>query len=44
MNTLEKFYIFRETNYRLTVKPNIIFNTIVQHDPHRGIHKAYSTQ
>jgi len=36
MDTLERFYIFRETNInnqineRLTVKPNIIFGTIVQ--------------
>jgi hypothetical protein len=44
MDTLEKFYIFRETklykqiNDKLAVKPNIIFDTIVQKDPHRGIH------
>jgi hypothetical protein len=50
MNTLEKSYIFREPklnnriNDKLTVKPNIIFDTIVQHDPHRGIHNAHSTQ
>jgi hypothetical protein len=50
VNTLEKFYIFRETklnnqiNEKLTVKPNIIFDTIVQHDPQRGIHNAHSTQ
>jgi len=43
MDTLEKFYIFRETkisnqiNDRLTIKPNIIFKTIVQKDPHRGL-------
>jgi len=36
MDTLERFYIFPETNInnqindRLTVKPNIIFGTIVQ--------------
>jgi hypothetical protein len=50
MNTLEKFYIFHETksnnqiNDKLTVKPNIIFDTIVQQDPHRGIPNAHSTQ
>jgi hypothetical protein len=39
MNTLEKFYIFRETrlnnqiNDKSTVKPNIIFDTIVKPDP-----------
>jgi hypothetical protein len=43
MDTLERFYIFRETklnnqiNDKLTVKPNIIFETIVQKDPHRGL-------
>jgi hypothetical protein len=47
MDTLERFYIFRETklnnqiNDRLTVKPNIIFETTVQKDPHRGIPNAY---
>ena len=44
MDTLEKFYIFRETkldnqiNDKLAVRPNIIFETIVQKDAHRGIH------
>jgi hypothetical protein len=43
MDTLERFYIFRETklnnqiNDKLTVKLNIIFGTIVQKDPHRGL-------
>jgi len=47
MDTLERFYIFRETeinnqiNDRLTIKPNIIFDTIVQKDPHRGLPAAY---
>jgi hypothetical protein len=42
MDTLEKFYIFRETkldnqiNDKLAVRPNITFETIVQKDPHRG--------
>ena len=49
MDTLEKFYIFRETelnnqiNDKLYVKPNIIFDTIVQKDPHRGIHSTCHT-
>ena len=43
MNALEKFYIFRETklnnqiNDKLTVKPNAIFDVIIQNDPHKGI-------
>jgi len=43
MDTLERFYIFRETkinnqiNDKLTIKPNIIFKTIIQKDPHRGL-------
>ena len=47
MDTLERFYIFRENkisnqyNDRLTTKPNIIFETIVQKDPHRGLPAAY---
>jgi hypothetical protein len=46
MDTLERFYIFRETkhnnqiNDKLTVKPNIVFETIVQSDPHSGLHTA----
>jgi hypothetical protein len=42
MDTLEKFYIFRETklnnqiNDKLAVKPNIIFDTIVQKIPIEG--------
>jgi hypothetical protein len=49
MDTLEKFYIFRETklnnqiNDKLAVEPNIIFNTIVQKDPHRWIHNICRT-
>jgi hypothetical protein len=42
-DTIEKFYIFRETKLdnqinKLAVIPNIIFGTTVQKDPHRGIH------
>jgi hypothetical protein len=50
MDTLEKFYIFCETklnnqiNDKLAIKPNIIFDTIVQKDPHRGIPNVNSTQ
>jgi hypothetical protein len=50
MNTLEKFYIFHETklnspiNDKLEVKSNIIFDTIVHQDPHRGIPNAHSMQ
>ena len=42
MDTLERYYIFRETklniqiNDTLTVKPNIIFETIVDKNIHRG--------
>jgi hypothetical protein len=49
MDTLEKFYIFPEMklnhqiNDKLAVKPNIIFYTIVQKDPHRGIHNICHT-
>ena len=48
MDTLEKFYIYRETkinnqvNSRMTVKSNIIFDTIVCNDPHRGLPNTYS--
>jgi len=47
MDTLERFTIFRETkiknqiNDRMTIKPNIIFETIVQKVPHRGLPAAY---
>jgi len=47
MDTLERFYIFRETklnkqiNESLTIKPNIIFETIVQKYPHRGLPATY---
>jgi len=50
MDTLEKFYIFRETKInnqiddRMTVKSNIIFDTIVRNDPYRGPPNAYSAQ
>jgi len=44
LDTLEKFYIYRETknrnqiNDRLTVQSNLIFKTIVRHSPQRGQH------
>ena len=50
MDTFERFYIFRETKLnnqiadKPTVKSNIIFDTIVQKDPHKGICNVYSTQ
>jgi hypothetical protein len=46
MDTLEKYYIFRETKFniqindKLTVKPNIIFEPIVHEDPYRGLSAA----
>jgi len=48
MDTFERFYIFCETklnnqiNDKLTIKLNIIFDTIVQRDPHRGLSTAYN--
>ena len=42
MDAIEKYYIYRETklnnqiNDKLTVQPNIIFETLVQQDVHRG--------
>ena len=50
MDTLERYYIFRVTklnnqiNDKLTVKPNIIFETIVHKDLHRGLFSTYSPQ
>lgn len=49
MDTLEKFYIFRETrhdnqiNDRLTVKPNVIFDVILNNDPTRGTGQSHNT-
>ena len=49
MDTLEKFYIFCETklnkqiNDKMTVKSNVIFDTIVRNDPHRGLPNTYNT-
>jgi hypothetical protein len=43
MDTLKRFYIFQDSklnnqiNYKMTVKPNILFETILQRDPHRGL-------
>jgi hypothetical protein len=45
MNTIEKFYIYRETgldnqlNDKLTVQPNAIFKTLMQLETHRGPHR-----
>jgi hypothetical protein len=50
MNAVENFFIFRETkldnqlNDKLTVKQNIIFETIVREDPHRGVYDTCSSQ
>jgi hypothetical protein len=50
MDTIEKFYIDRETklnnqiNDKITVKPNVIFETLVRQDPHRGILAAHNPQ
>ena len=49
MDTLEKFYKLRETKLnnqikdRLTVKSNLIFDTVVRNDPHRGLPSTYSS-
>jgi hypothetical protein len=49
MDTLEKYYIFCETkmgnqiNNKITTKLNIIFETVVQEDPHRGIPNFHYT-
>jgi hypothetical protein len=50
MDTTEKCYIHRETklndyiNDKLTVKPNVIFETTVRHDPHRGLLTKHNPQ
>jgi hypothetical protein len=50
MDIIEKYYTYRETklnnqlNDRLTVQPNIIFETLVQHDSYRGLFNARSQQ
>lgn len=50
MDRLESFYIFCETklnnqiNDKSTVQSIIIFDTIVQKDPHRGIPNIYNMQ
>ena len=47
LDTLERFYIFRETkvnnqiNDRLTTKTNILFESIAWLDPHRGLTATY---
>jgi hypothetical protein len=40
VDTLEKFYtkLDNQINNKLAVRPNIIFEIVVQKDPHRGIH------
>jgi hypothetical protein len=50
MNTIEKYYIYRETkmnnqiNDKLTVQPNVIFETIFRHETHRGLQTAHDPQ
>ena len=50
MDTIEKYYIYRETklnnqiNDKLTVQPNINFETLVQQDTHRGLVKTHNQQ
>ena len=50
MDALEKFYIFRETrhdnqiNDRLTVKPNVIFDIILNNDPFKGAKHSPNTK
>jgi len=50
MDAIEKYYIYRETkinnqiNDKLTVQPNIIFETLVQQDTHRGLVKTHNQQ
>ena len=50
MDAVESFYIFRETklnsqiNDKLTVKHNIIFETVVREDPHRRIYDTCSRE
>ena len=42
IDTLERYYVNKETksnnqiNDKLTVKPNAIFETLIQEAPHRG--------
>jgi len=48
MDILETFYIFRETktnnqiNDRMTVKSNLIFDTVVRNDPSSELPNTYS--
>jgi hypothetical protein len=50
IDTIEKYYIYRETklnnqiNDKLTVKPNIIFETLVRQDSHKGLCNTRSQQ
>jgi hypothetical protein len=44
LDTLKKYYIYRETKYgnqindKLTFQKNPTFETLIQHNPHRGQH------
>ena len=50
MDAIEKYYIYRKTklnnqiNDKLTVQPNIIFETLVRQDPHRKLCNTYNPQ
>jgi hypothetical protein len=50
LDTLEKFYIFREAEGKnqiidkLTVQHNAIFETIVYEDPYRGLGSLQKSQ
>ena len=48
MVSLEKYYVFRETNVnneindKLTIKQNIILDTIARYDHHGGLPDVYT--
>ena len=50
MDTIEKYYIYKETklnnqiNDKLTVQPNVIFETLVQQDAHIGHGNTHNQQ
>jgi hypothetical protein len=50
MNTMEKYYIHRETkqnnqiNDKFTVQPNAIFETLVQQGTHGGLYNTRKQQ
>jgi hypothetical protein len=50
MDTIENYYIYRETklnnqiNDKLTVEPNITFDTLVRQDQHSGLCNTHNQQ